>query len=803
MNVSERLAVYNNALNKSLEIFFSHNEKTINDVMSNGLRPVAEAASLDRIIIFCVWSKEHDEAGEIYRWDKAEGGSALVDETLKMLPITETMKLWIKAISDGSCISLRRSKFTEGESAFLSPRGVKSILIMPVFTEQKFWGVVTFHDNTNERDFDDDCVALLRSAARLCANMLIGEEKTKNAEQATEALIHREKMLEVLNKAAIIFLSQYEQVFEDMMTSGLKLIADVINLDRIIVYRNFKHENSANLDFSQDGLRTSQIYRWERKSGGTTAITAELKDVLYANLIPRWENFLGSGGTINSPVGLLPEAAILKSYGCVSAFVTPVFIGDMFWGFVLLEDLKTERFFDSDSSDIMRSVAYLCVNTIIMHEMIERQRDEGKRLETLVTERTEDLKNAVDEAKRASETKSHFLANMSHEIRTPMNVIMGLTDLLLEEVDASDKTKLSLEKISSAGNTMMSLINDVLDISKIEAGRLELMPVQYDVASLVNDIITLNMIRFENKYITFNFDIDENLPCSLFGDDIRIKQILNNLLSNAFKYTKQGTVTLGITIHSTAADTSTDSGVWISFYISDTGIGIRSEDIAKLFADYNQVDTRANREVKGTGLGLSITKKFIDMMGGEISVESEYGKGSTFRVRIRQGFVTDKVIGKKTVENLCSFSYSDKKNKTQKRLARSDLSYARVLVVDDLPTNLDVAAGMLRKYKMRVDCVADGKAAIEIVNAGDPVYDAIFMDHMMPGMDGVEATQMIRALNSKYAKNIPIIALTANAVTGNEQMFLENGFNAFLPKPFNVMILDSIIQRWVRDKSRE
>jgi CheY-like chemotaxis protein len=225
--------------------------------------------------------------------------------------------------------------------------------------------------------------------------------------------------------------------------------------------------------------------------------------------------------------------------------------------------------------------------------------------------------------------------------------------------------------------------------------------------------------------------------------------------------------------------------------------------VGKVLTDYNQVDTQANRKIEGTGLGLSITQKLVELMDGKITVESEYGKGSTFRVRVRQGFVSEKTIGKETVENLRGFRYSDKKKLLHEKLVRPDLSYARVLLVDDLPTNLDVAAGMLRKYKMQVDCVTNGQDAIEKISSGEPVYDAVFMDHMMPDLDGIQTTTVIRTLDTEYAKNIPIIALTANAVAGNEQMFLENGFNAFLPKPFNAMILDSVVQKWVRDKSRE
>jgi signal transduction histidine kinase len=399
-------------------------------------------------------------------------------------------------------------------------------------------------------------------------------------------------------------------------------------------------------------------------------------------------------------------------------------------------------------------------------------------------------------AEANSKAKSDFLANMSHEMRTPMNVVIGLTDLMLEE-DEPVNTRETLEKINTAGNTLMRLINDVLDISKVEAGKLELTPAPYDVASFLNDIIALNMIRAWEKPVAFKLDINESLPSTLFGDELRVKQILNNLLSNAFKYTKEGTVTLGVDYRREGGD------VLFIFNISDTGIGIRREDMARLFTDYNQVDTRANRAIEGTGLGLSITKKMVELMDGEISVESEYGHGSTFRASIRQGFSTDTPLGKETAEHLSNFRYEDKTKRPRKKAARPDLSDARVLVVDDFPTNLDVVAGMLFKYKIRVDCVTCGDEAVGRIAAGIPVYSAVFMDYMMPMMDGLEATRLIRALGTEYAKNLPIIALTANVIAGNERMFLDNGFNAFLPKPFSMANLDSLIQRWIRDKSRE
>ena len=411
-----------------------------------------------------------------------------------------------------------------------------------------------------------------------------------------------------------------------------------------------------------------------------------------------------------------------------------------------------------------------------------------------ITER----KAIEEEARVASHAKSAFLANTSHEMRTPLNVIVGLAGLMLDEDNLPPIPRENLKKINVAGNTLLSIINDILDISKIESGKLELMPIEYDMPSLVNDVITLNMVRIGDKPITFLLDISDELPHRAIGDEIRVKQIMSNMLSNAIKYTENGFVTLRI-----RCEREGESDLRMSIEVKDTGIGISPAGLKKLFSDYNQVDTNANRKVEGTGLGLAITKRLADMMDGTITVSSELGKGSTFSVAIKQGFVTAKPIGPAIADSLRKFLFKDEREETCTSLVRPDLNYARVLVVDDVPTNLDVAAGLLRKYKMKVDCVTSGKQSIECIESGVPVYDAIFMDHMMPEMDGMEAARHIREIGTDYAKKIPIIALTANAIVGSDNEFLRNGFQAFLSKPIDIMRLDSIVRQWIRDKSKE
>jgi signal transduction histidine kinase/CheY-like chemotaxis protein len=406
-----------------------------------------------------------------------------------------------------------------------------------------------------------------------------------------------------------------------------------------------------------------------------------------------------------------------------------------------------------------------------------------------------------NKAEAATQAKADFLANVSHEIRTPLNAIIGLGELELGK-DLEKETYSNLEKIHSSGKVLLSIINDLLDISKIESGRFDLIPVNYETASLINDTVNLNIVRIGSKPIVFNLQIDENVPSMLHGDEIRIRQILNNLLSNAFKYTKEGKVTLHIRTEGAQGE-GPEKKTCLVCEVKDTGIGIRQEDIGKLFSVYNQIDTRSNRHIEGTGLGLSISKNLVEMMDGSITVESLYGMGSVFTVRMKQGVVSENPIGKQTRENLESFSFSAKKRERRQH-NRINMPYARVLVVDDVVTNLDVAKGMMLPYGMTIDCVDSGKDAIRLIREGAAVYDAVFMDHMMPEMDGLEAVRIIRhEIGTGYAKTVPIIALTANAIIGNDKMFLENGFQDFLTKPIDMVKLDACLNRWVRDREKE
>ena len=416
--------------------------------------------------------------------------------------------------------------------------------------------------------------------------------------------------------------------------------------------------------------------------------------------------------------------------------------------------------------------------------LFERNRRSGKRLEQLVKERTYDLEIA-------NQTKSTFLANMSHEIRTPMNAILGVTEILIQNENISAETEEGLDKIYSSCNLLLGIINGILDFSKIEAGKLDIIPAQYKVASLINDSIHINMVRTDSKPIEFELHVDENIPSDLIGDELRIKQILNNILSNAFKYTDTGKITLSV-----SSELLPDKkDIMLVMSVQDTGHGMTKEQLKELFDEYSRFNQIPGKTIEGTGLGLAIVQSLTTLMNGKIHVESEPNKGTLFIIKLPQGMVGSEVLGKELAENLQHFHMNYMTHGKREQIKRDPMPYGSVLVVDDVETNLYVAIGLLKLYKLKIDTAISGEIAISKIKSGN-VYDVVFMDHMMPEMDGIETTKYLRDLGYKNT----IIALTANAVVGQADMFLQNGFDDFISKPIDIRQLNIILNKHVRDK---
>jgi len=403
---------------------------------------------------------------------------------------------------------------------------------------------------------------------------------------------------------------------------------------------------------------------------------------------------------------------------------------------------------------------------------------------------------AQRKAEASDRAKSDFLARMSHEIRTPLNAILGIAQIELNFNDLPKRTTIALDKLYNSGNVLLGIIDDILDMSKIETGKMELNCIEYDTPSSINDTVQINIVRIGSKPINFVLEIDENLPSRLYGDELRIKQILNNLLSNAIKYTDEGYVKLTIS-HIEDAKMGNDSDeVTLCFTIQDTGQGLKPEDLKTLFTEYSRFNLDANYSIKGTGLGLSITKGLIELMGGTITTKSEYGKGSTFIVKIKQKKTTNEPIGAETARQLSNFTFSSQCEKS--KILRFPMPFGSVLIVDDISANLYIAEGLMSFYQLNIETADSGIEALKKIENGK-FYDIIFMDHMMPILDGIETTHKMRAMGYKGI----IVALTANALVGNAEMFMKNGFDGFISKPIDVQDLDDILNKFIRDKYPE
>ncbi|MCL2664786.1 MAG: ATP-binding protein, partial [Defluviitaleaceae bacterium] len=401
-----------------------------------------------------------------------------------------------------------------------------------------------------------------------------------------------------------------------------------------------------------------------------------------------------------------------------------------------------------------------------------------------------ELVTAKENAEQSNRSKGFFLAQMSHEIRTPMNAILGISEIQLRDKNFETEAEFGFIKIYETGNLLLNIINDILDFSKIEAGRLEIVPFVYDIPSLINDSVQINRLRYESKPLDFKLHVDENTPLELIGDEVRVRQILNNLLSNAYKYTEAGEV--GMIVSSEAID---EDNVMLVIEVNDTGQGMKEDQVQRLFDEYSRFNMETNRSISGTGLGMNITKRLIDMMNGEISVQSEAGVGSVFTVRLPQKIAGAAICGSEVADKLKNFDFYNTGISKKAQIAHEYMPYGKILVVDDVESNIYVAKGLLIPYGLNVETAGNGIEAIEMIKEnGD--YDIVFMDHMMPKMDGLKATKHIRAMG--YTR--PIVALTANAVVGQSEMFLTNGFDGFLSKPIDSRELDALIIDIIRDK---
>ena len=386
---------------------------------------------------------------------------------------------------------------------------------------------------------------------------------------------------------------------------------------------------------------------------------------------------------------------------------------------------------------------------------------------------SDELREAKAAAENASHAKSVFLSNMSHEIRTPINAVLGMNEMILRESEEPNVLEYS-ENIRTAGTTLLGLINDILDFSKIEAGKMDIIPVDYDLSSLINDLVTMIQAKTDSKGLLLKLDFDENIPKMLYGDEVRIKQVVTNILTNAVKYTEKGSVTFHIGYEKIADN---PDSVFLNFSVADTGIGIKPEDMTKLFSEFERIDEKRNRNIERTGLGMNITQRLIEMMGTSLNVErlnveSVYGKGSTFSFRLQQKVIKWEPLNDYEAAHRASLVSM---KKYHEKFTAPD---ANVLVIDDTPMNLTVFKGLLKRTLVKIDTVDSGIEALSL--AKEKKYDVIFLDHMMPNMDGIETLQRLRAEKEGANIKTTAICLTANAISGARGEYLAAGFDDYL-----------------------
>lgn len=398
----------------------------------------------------------------------------------------------------------------------------------------------------------------------------------------------------------------------------------------------------------------------------------------------------------------------------------------------------------------------------------------------------EQLREAKAAAEDANRAKSEFLANMSHEIRTPINAVMGMNEMVLRECK-DENIREYAQNIDSASKNLLSLINDILDFSKIESGKMEIVEAPYHFSSLLNTVVNMIEIKARQKELAFHIEVDETMPDELLGDEVRIRQVMVNILNNAVKYTREGSVSLKI-----AGEKTAEQKLLLRIVVSDTGIGIREEDRDKLFQNFQRLDIQKNRSVEGTGLGLALTNRLIAQMNGTITVDSVYGAGSTFTVCLPQGIEGNDCVGDFKAKYKI---YMKNKQEYHESFVAPD---AQILVVDDNDMNLLVVKSLLKQTQVQVTTCLSGKECLKRICQTH--YDVILLDHMMPEMDGIETLHQAKAEQESLCKDTPYIALTANAILGVREMYLSEGFDDYLSKPINIQELEKLLRKYIPDE---
>ena len=564
-------------------------------------------------------------------------------------------------------------------------------------------------------------------------------------------LEHRDKLLSTIYTVAAKLISADDEEFATSFGESIAMLGESINVERVGVWKNHMLEGE---------LYCRQIKEWQK---GAEIENGEIHavDIKYSEFIPTWEKTLPYGKCINAMVkDLAPvERDRMTELGIVSNLSVPLFVKDIFWGFVGFDDCVNERVFTEIEENALGAGAMLIAATLFRNEV------------------TNNLIVAREEALSSARAKSAFLANMSHEIRTPLNAIVGMANIARGKTTDEDAL-VPIDEILGASKHLMDLINDILDFSKIESGKMELLDEEFDLGSTLYEIPSLFNPRCVEKNILFETNVEKLPRIAAKGDKLRIKQVLINLLGNAVKFTDNG----GRIQFFVENIEQTSENITLKFIVSDNGIGITEEQLANLFTAFEQGDSNVSIKYGGTGLGLAISQNIIKMMGGEIFVDSAPNEGSTFSFTI----------------TLPTLELSKEEEKSDVRIETMDLSSKRILLAEDIEINRIILSELLSDTKVIIEEAIDGQKALQMFEQSELCYyDLVFLDIQMPNMDGYQTATAIRSLNRDDAREIPIIAMTANAYREDIERALESGMNDHLSKPIDIIAVKQLLFDWL------
>ena len=748
-------------------------EETFEASVIEGMSIIAECLGFDRGYI---WQNEVINGALHYtmrfEWQNKTGRCLNPVENKRTFPYTD-IPTWKTKFLKGECINGSIDDLPHEEQLRLKPHGMISVFAIPLYLQDTFWGWISFDDCKKERSLTTVEINILRAVSLMIVNVIDRNDKIVMSREESN---YRTNLLDVVNSAAAILLQSEVDEFKNAILQCMSMLGEAMKVDRVYIWKNH---------IIDDQLYCSQMYEWS-EGAEPQQDKENTINIPYAENMPGWNETLSSGQCINCFVSEMEDIVKkqLTEQGILSLLVVPVFLKEHFWGFVGFDDCHKERIFSEGEEIILRSGSLLITHAMLRNDLTQGIRATASELEI-----------ALEKEQNAYRAKSDFLSNMSHEMRTPLNAIIGMTQIG-KSSDGIEKRDYAFSKIEGASNHLLGVINDILDMSRIEAGQFDLTPVEFDFEKMIQKARHLTGFSIDEKKQKLGVYIDSDIPQFLSGDEKRLIQVITNLLTNAIKFTPEhGSIWLKASLarEDSPQKTGENDGIHaIRIEVKDTGIGISHDNQKRLFTPFQQAETNASRKFGGTGLGLAICKKIVSLMDGKIWVESDTGKGSTFIFTVLLNRVNDIHEEIETPPSL--------------EMNAAAFKGYRLLLAEDVEINREILLSLLEPVGIDIDCAINGAEAVDIFKASPDNYDLIFMDMQMPQMDGLEATQIIRQFEAELEKTesknkrkpVPIVAMTANVFKEDVIKCLDAGMNDHIGKPLDYMEVIGKLNQYIK-----